>query len=303
METEYDTYIAEKRHARLEEWCRRYWFWIKLFWCREREWEPDWTCEKWSEDPDEIADCETFPDFGNRVRWWATPLNLEMDKYQKQIYEFKWKYEYRNAIKPIFDIAGSVKITNPEPKATSYDAATEYISPILMADKWWSLIRTDLHTAYTDAWYFKLPLYLLNDDNFKKNSSNEFTIKKEKRSNTDEELTYMYRIIPSVIKHDSTQEAEINGYSWYRYDENSDEYAYYQSIMQALESAKDDWYSTEVNKSMSDVKETISKLITKIRWTDNYEIWCDTWEILTWIKELNPDILKAIVDIWTQTNW
>jgi hypothetical protein len=56
-------------------------------------------------------------------------------------------------------------------------------------------------------------LYLLTDDNFKKNSSNEFTIKKEKRSNTDEELTYMYRIIPSIIKHDSTQELEINGYS------------------------------------------------------------------------------------------
>jgi hypothetical protein len=27
METEYDTYNAEKRHAKLEEWCRRYWFW------------------------------------------------------------------------------------------------------------------------------------------------------------------------------------------------------------------------------------------------------------------------------------
>ena len=303
METEYDTYNAEKRHARLEEWCRRYWFWIKLFWCREREWEPDWTCVQWSTDPDDTEDCETFIDFGNRVRWGGTPLNLDMDKYQDQIYEFKWKYDYRNAIKPIFDIAGSVKLKTAEPRATSYDAATEYISPIMLADKGWNILRTDIHTAYTDAWYFKLPLYLLNDDNFKKNSSNEFTIKKEKRSNTDEELTYMYRIIPSVIKHDSTQETEINGYSWYRYDENSETYAYYQSIMQALEAAKDDWYSTEVNKSMSDVKETIDKLIQKIRWTDNYEVWCDTWEILTWIKELNPEILKALVDIWTQTKW
>jgi hypothetical protein len=70
-----------------------------------------------------------------------------------------------------------------------------------------------LHTAYTNARYFRLPTSLINDQNFKKNSDSQFTIKKEKRSSTDEELTYIYRIIPSIIKHDATTELQINGHS------------------------------------------------------------------------------------------
>ena len=303
METEYDTYNKEKRHAELEEKCKKYWFWIKLFWCREREWRPKWTCIKWSTKTDDIADCETFIDFGNRVWWGWTPLNLDMEQYQDQIYKFSWKYEYRDAIKPIFDIAWSVKLSSPQPKATSYEGSTEYISPILMADKWGSLIRTDLHTAYTDARYFKLPLSLVNNKNFKVNGPNQFTIKKEKRWKTDEELTYIYNIIPSEIKHDASTELQINWYYWPRYWTGTETYWYYRSIMKALDAAKDEGYSSQLNTSMLNVKITINNLSTKVNWTPNYTIWADTWEILSGINALNPELLKTLLNIATQTSW
>ena len=303
METEYQTYNNEKRHARLNEECWRYWFWISIFWCRERVWEPDWTCITWSEEPSQIADCETFIDFGNRVWGGGTPLNLDMKKYQDQIYQFAWEYNYKNAIKPIFDIAWSVKLKSAQPKATSYEAQTEYISPILMADKWGNLIKTDWHTAYTNARYFRLPTSLINDQNFKKNSDSQFTIKKEKRSSTDEELTYIYRIIPSIIKHDATTELQINGHSWYRYDETSETYSYYKSIMKALDASTDDSYSEKVNSSMIEVQNTIYNFWQQVNNTTNYSIWANIWTILSWIKWLDTILSTALNTITEKTNW
>jgi len=303
METEYNTYNQEKRHAKLNEECSRYWFWISLFWCREREWVPEGTCVQWSTEPSQIADCETFIDFWNRVWWWWTPLNLDMEKYQEQVYKFSWTYNYRNAIKPIFDIAGSVKLDAAQPKATSFEAAKTYISPILMADKGWNILRTDLHTPYTNARYFNLPRTLINDRNFKKNNDSQFTIKKEKEYNTDEELTYIYRIIPTVIKHDATTELQINGYSWYKYDEWSETYSYYKSIMKALDASTDDSYSSNLNSSMTEVQNIIFDFWKQINDTENYSIWADTWAILTWIKALNPELLKALSKIWSATIW
>lgn len=304
METEYDTYNSEKRHAELEEKCKKYWFWIKLFWCREREWSPKWTCIKWSTKTDDIVDCETFIDFGNRVWWGGTPLNLDMEQYQDQIYKFSWKYEYKDAIKPIFDIAWSVKLSSPQQKATSYEASTEYISPILMADKWGNLIRTDLHTDYNDARYFKLSPNLINNRNFKINGPNQFTIKKEKRWKTDEELTYIYNIIPSEIKHDASTELQINWYYWPRYWTGTETYWYYKSIMKALETADDDWYSNKLNDSISKIKKVLQDLNWEIRNTPNY-IW--EWDErvgnIIWINALNSEFINKNKYIWLIASW
>jgi hypothetical protein len=52
--------------------------------------------------------------------------------------------------------------------------------------------------------------------------------------------------------------------------------------MQTLDASLDDWYSSNLNTSMNDVKNTIFDFGQKLNSTENYSIWCDTWAILSW---------------------
>ena len=310
METEYDIYNQEKRYWKLDEECAKYWFGISFFWCQRREWvnnEDRGECVQWSTDPDEIWGCETFQDFGNRVRWWATPLNLDMDKYQEQKYEFKWPYNYLNAIKPIFDIAWSVKLKSAHPKATSFEASTTYISPIKMSDKWGSLLFTDNHTEYTNAWYFNLSKELIEwrlpnrKTNFKKISSSQFSINVSPNNRKKEdELNFTYNIVPSIIKHDATTELQINGYKWEKYWTGTETHWYYTSMKRTLESAEDEWYSSPILSSMSNIRVEIAKLNTKIWDTPSFiKSGEDTIGNISWINSLSSDLLNTRMNIWT----
>ena len=130
-----------------------------------------------------------------------------------------------------------------------------------MSDKWGSLLFTDNHTEYTNAWYFNLSKELIEwrlpnrKTNFKKISSSQFSINVSPNNRKKEdELNFTYNIVPSIIKHDATTELQINGYKWEKYWTGTETHWYYTSMKRTLESADDKWYSSPILSSMSNIR-------------------------------------------------
>ena len=59
-----------------------------------------------------------------------------MEAYQEKNYKFEWEYDYKNALKPLYDIAWSVGTTSAIDDVTSFQAYKTRISPTLISDKY-----------------------------------------------------------------------------------------------------------------------------------------------------------------------
>ena len=68
--------------------------------------------------------CESMTGFAARYRWGGSPLNLDTTTMQLQ------NYNYKNAIFPIYDIAGSKKVATQQVATGSYQSAIDYTTMI-----------------------------------------------------------------------------------------------------------------------------------------------------------------------------
>lgn len=100
--------------------------WIKIF-CMSKTRLID------EEDPK-----ETPTQFAIRNWWWASSLNLNMESFMQNIYEFQ-TYNYKNAWKTIYDLAWTVNLLTWEDNANSYLSAYDYGSLIRVNDRYWKV--------------------------------------------------------------------------------------------------------------------------------------------------------------------
>lgn len=78
---------------------------------------------------------ETPLDFAIRLRWWASPINLDTSELQNNnTYKLRF-FSFRHAVSPIYDIAWSQKTTQAETTANSYLAIKTYHSMIKTKDQ------------------------------------------------------------------------------------------------------------------------------------------------------------------------
>ncbi len=103
-------------------------FWIRISsWCIGlRDWEPKNDDDCNLNDEEEQGKCESITNFALRNRWGASPLNLSW------ITEWTRKkpFKYQNAIRSIFDIAGSRGIDVAEYSANNFEAIKKYTNLI-----------------------------------------------------------------------------------------------------------------------------------------------------------------------------
>ena len=223
-EWEYELYQQEKRPAKYIIKCVK--------------WLPWGSCLRWSREPKKKCqasgkNCETFTHFWDRIWGGASPINVDMDKYQNQIYAFSWEYDFRRATNEIFDIGGSVPLTGEEKEAPHFLAEKIYVSPILIADKdgfHWDKTMYDTWLI-EKAWFFNVPL---EGKRFIPLGTTGFSLIKKQKGKKDIGLTYKYRIVPSEVKHVSTTTKEIHGHTGLRYSEDAKERGYYMSIKDDL---------------------------------------------------------------------
>lgn len=290
-EAEYALYQKEKTHAEVKWHCKKRRFWLKRSRvpCAKRERSWIGTCKPESNNPKDRADCENFSQFGNRVRGGATPLNIDIEAYQEQIYRFSGNvYHPESAWKPIFDIAGSVPTSSA--KIGDFRAMKAYSSPTKVLRKEGEIKDPTEHDLnQNDVDYFSVNL---RDKIFTKLSSKNFSLLKPKQNKTDEKLFYAYNIIPSLVEHKNTSAEQINGISWYQYDEYSEARNYYLDIKSTLKHPKDS-HSSEILKAFGAIKNhltTIKKDIeSALGSTDSAQI-----------KNLIPvTMITALQNLWS----
>ena len=311
--------MRKKIHKEFETVCKRRRFNIPIFPCLEREYVGVWDCDP--SDEEAQWDCEDFEAFWRRLWWWASPANIKMDLITEPKYEFEWKYDWKSARKPIYDIAWSINVNyinylpwwytwdpdalQPSDKAQrswwNFKAAEEYISPTRVSSKEWEDRLAEVHEVdYEDIKYFNVPLAWKD---FTKISNDTFQLTKKKdwlRGKDDEKLTYRYKIIPSVIKHSSTTASELNWDAWDEaksgldYLKWSETWLQYKNIFESLEIPEKDekinWLTNafdEIDDKLSLLKETFEENVTL---QDPEAIsWLLAEELLDEIAELTED--------------
>ncbi len=239
-EAEYELYKVAKRPKNYKLKCKKRrgnlpW-WVPLIPCRKKERVPKKTCNPEGSKSKQKG-CENFNDFWQRVWGGATPLNVDMEKFQNLVYAFKWEYDPRRATNHILDIAGSVPLTKIETDAHHYSAQKTYVSPIHIADLEGAKYEITYDTGMIEkTWYFNVPL---EDKKFIPNGITWFTLFKKKKNRLDEELTYKYKIIDSKVKHNATNPNQIEGFSGLKYSEASEVRGHYQAIQDDLATPED----------------------------------------------------------------
>ncbi len=260
---EYDLYSKEKTHASFWEECVRRWFWLRRRFipCQRIAWRGHGTCNPWSNNPRDRADCESFQQFWGRVRWWATPLNVDSEKMTQWIYRFADGFDYRSAWQPIFDIAGSAELTQKQTPAYTYEWLKEYSSPTQISYREWNYREPTRHgISYDQVDYFNQEL---SDKHFNKIWSNSFSLLKAKRSRDDEERFYQYKTVSSEIKHKATTSEQIETIKKPKYNDNSREKFYQEQILQAL-NTKDFETPSQVSRVMWGRIDNISSHLTTL---------------------------------------
>lgn len=284
---EYQLYEKEKKHKKVEYNCTRRWFWLSWSWlpCSKIKRTPIGKCnpnakkENWEPDYDEMADCENFEEFWNRIWWGASPLNAT--GLTDNNYRFQGKYDPKSAWKPIFDIAGSVKTKTAEPSAYSFLGLKEYLSPTQTMRKEWAIKDPIHHTIKNSIWNllwilkFNSPKEAkVETDYFKielkdkliplpPKGQNKFKIIKPKKSDTDEYREYIFKTLDTTIEHKSATRDQINGKKTKKYDEQSEAYQYFLQLSKALDLKKDS-YSNPLLKSIEEGQNKLNQFYTKI---------------------------------------
>lgn len=253
---EYELYQKEKTYAEFKYQCtkRRFWLKRKRIPCKkvERKWvgECDINNEK------KQSGCENFEQFGKRVRGWATSLNLDMDKISENKYIFKRSFDPKSAWKSIFNIAGSVSLQTAQPSANSFEGLKVYSSPTQTQRKEGELKSATGHSVSLEKVnYFTLDIKNLK---FTKEKSDQFSLFKAKKSRTDEQNYYKYKIIDSTIKHTATTAEQINGIKATKYGTGSEAENYTTTILANI-SIPTDNFSEPVSKTLTQLKNALTE--------------------------------------------
>ena len=241
-------------------------------------------------------ECEWLFDFARRWWWWASTINLVMDSVSKWVYELE-DYLATDSWRPIFDFwwfqslqVGEDEWSSwtgryhwtwvwPQWDATSFEAYRKYSSPT--QTQWWKKVSwwlvfgwyevyenhtPDVHMPFEKMDYFQLPLSIIRWWKFSLDwdSSKIFNIKKSSSRRIlscwwSEE--YGYKVISSVVKHNSATDDQINWIDRDRYWENGTLHKYYHDIKISYEAVK---------KDMVDILGSFPELISAINSWNKY---------------------------------
>ena len=247
------------------------------------------------DDDDEDNVCETLYEFAKRWWWWASPINIVMEAFSSWRYELN-DYLATDAWRRIFgmDWFQTLKVWEdewmdwtgwknwlwewPQWAATSFEAYRKYSSPT--QKQWWDNPKIfspfyvvyenhtpTVHKPFSEIDYWQLPIPVVSTYTFyrDKNSDKVFYVEADSRGDILpcqwKRIQYGYRVISSVVKHDSTTEDQINGIDRDKYWETWTLWMYYRDIKKAFESVQSD---------MMEIESWLSGLIATIKSGDEY---------------------------------
>ena len=198
----------------------------------------------------------------------------------------------------------------PQWDGTNYKAYIKYASPTQR--EWWKTRKwavflrwyeifenymPDVHDiTFNDINYRNLSSDMVrwggSSRNFSKTSNNVFTVgKKLWWCRWWWSIEYSYKVISSVVKHDSTNEDQINWIDRDKYGEDWQLWKYYKDVLTEYEDLRD---------NMNSILDTLSWLAIKIAsWNDYIN---EKFSILPWLINKNPD-LASILELTNQLSW
>ena len=271
--------------------------------------------------------CEDLNEFAKRRWWWATPVNLD-DKGIKEWtwwrYVLSW-FKATDSWRSMYNMWGFQALLQwndegdsgkwwinwqwkwPQTAATSFKAYIKYASPTQIDwwEKtfwWWRIFSnhmSDTHTSFSKLNYWNLGNDILNW-NFSKSSDSDkmFTISTGSSKGCWWSKKYTYKFLNSVIKHDSTNEDEINWIDYDMYWDSWEAWNNYANILNAYISVLNSitWtysvYWTINNRINGNIK-TISgwKTIEDVTWVNKA------------ISDMNKIISSTKDDLSSLQNW
>lgn len=248
--------------------------------------------------------CESLTWFSARNRWWASPLNMNSTTQKLE------NYNYKNAILPIYNIAGSKKIESSQTVANSYQGAIAYTNMIQKkfgvgdlqhgSNSIWSLISNptsngsdlvftnqlpvgdlekptrvpNIPKTYEQTNFFtqfgKLPYHIINAGKAVLYSSNPGDC-------WGNGVIFTYKTIDSRVKNISPTRNQISDTEFYKFKDPSDLSVFYTTVM------------TDLAKTKAD----IVKQNDEFNWTDSQD---STWVIAN-LNQLKNIVTKYNNDI------
>ena len=240
--------------------------------------------------------CEQIHPFAQRWWWWASAINLITESLENG----KWRYVIdwlttNSSWRWVYDmwwfqsllqwedewmtwtwwIDGSGKW--PQTAATSFKSYIKYSSPTQREwweKKWWWIEiyetnKSDVHTGfqYLNYWNLKntyewrMAFTLWTTKSWANNTLNIDYVPQQKTLQCSSSRNYTYKILSSVIKHDSTTEDEINGILYDKYWDSWTLWSYYSDMMQAYAAIESD---------MKEILDTFPGLISTINASNDY---------------------------------
>lgn len=264
--------------------------------------------------------CEMPQEFAIRNRWWASPINLS------GMNDWLSGYNFQDAILPIYDIAGSNAIKNPEHEANSFAGVEKYSRLIQKTfvpnkPKFYTKNKEKLPPDIFGLWYNssmwedlkftnRLPTGDMKDPSWEKivpktgnqvNFFNNFNINqttwetdiiKIKKNNPTECVgygtVYTYKTLDSRLKNNLSTETEIY---WKTYkifeDPQSQVKIFYE------------WVSDKIKKTQEEVDRVIDWFNTNAQWwviNNLNDIWND-------VNKINNDLSSIIgYNLWNLSN-
>lgn len=114
-----------------------------------------------------------------------------------------------------------------------------------------------------------------------------FKLLKPRKSKTEIEYRYTYKVADSLIKHDATTSEQVNGYTGLKYSESSESWPYYQQMSEILQESEDN--SSQILSGIDAASQVLSGLLL-IQEEIKNQTWIGTG-ILEDIENLNNDLL------------
>ena len=211
--------------------------------------------------------CESLTDFSVRNRWWWSPLSMDSTTQKLK------NYDYRNAVLPIYDIAGAKKIDTAQPDANSYKGAISYTNMIQEkfgvgdlqhgSNNIWALITNPASNGSNLVFTNQLPVWDLENPTWTVNppktyaQTNFFTLftalpyhivnagKAVLYSNNPGDCggngnIYTYKTIDSRVKNISPTRDQISDTEFYKFKDFSTLNVFYTTVIKDLAQTKAD---------------------------------------------------------------